>query len=568
MALISMHTRFEFIPALLRTGLLAVLFAALPAAAAGPYVPSARMQQKADPWVMQRLADGGISRFLVVLPEQADLSGAEQLTDKTQRGQWVFDTLSKHADRTQAALRETLSARGIEHRVFWVANMVLVRGDAALAEELVARSDVARLAANPSVRMPAPARDESVGGATPAAINTPSAIEWGITKIRADQMWTAGFTGQGIVVAGADTGYDWTHPAIRSKYRGTVGNTANHNFNWHDAIHSGGGVCGPNSIVACDDDLHGTHTMGTMVGDDGGSNKIGVAPSARWIGCRNMDQGNGTPATYTECFQWFIAPTDLAGNNPTPALAPHVINNSWGCPVSEGCDAGATEALRLVVESVRAAGIVVVASAGNEGSGCSSVSSPAAIYQASFTVGATNASDNLASFSSRGPVTVDGSNRLKPTISAPGVNVRSSIPGGSYTSLQGTSMAGPHVAGAVALLMSAYPALAGRPDLVQTRLERSAVARTATANCGGLGSAIPNNEFGWGRLDVKAAYDAPFATLDVDNNGVSEPSKDGVLIMRYLLGIRGSALTSGALGVGARRTQTTDIENYLGTLLQ
>jgi subtilisin family serine protease len=446
--------------------------------------------------------------------------------------------------------------------------MVLVRGDAALAEELAARSDVARLAANPTVRMPAPPQEESVAGVTPQQINAPTAIEWGLTKIRAPEMWNAGFTGQSIVVAGADTGYDWTHPAIRGKYRGTVGNTANHNFNWHDAVHFGGGVCGPDSIVPCDDQYHGTHTMGTMVGDDGVGNQIGVAPGAKWIGCRNMNQDYGTPATYTECFQWFIAPTDLAGNNPTPALAPHVINNSWGCTVGEGCDAAASEALRLVVESVRAAGIVVVASAGNDGSACSTVASPAAIYQASFTVGSTNASDNLASSSSRGPVTVDGSNRLKPTISAPGVSVRSSTPGGSYALLSGTSMAGPHVAGAAALLMSAYPALIGKPDLLQTRLERSAVPRTAAVNCGGTGTAAPNNEYGWGRLDVKAAYDAPFAKLDVDNNGVSEPSKDGVLIMRYLLGIRGSALTSGAIGVGARRTLATDIETYLGTLLQ
>ena len=193
---------------------------------------------------------------------------------------------------------------------------------------------------------------------------------------------------------------------------------------------------------------------------------------------------------------------------------------------------------------------------------------PAAIYEASFSVGATiSASDNLASFSSRGPVTVDGSNRMKPNISAPGVNVRSSLPGGVYGSKNGTSMAGPHVAGGVALLMSAYPALVGQPGLVQTRLERSAVQRTATVNCGGTGTAAPNNEFGWGRLYVKAAYDAPFATLDVDNNGVSEASKDGVLIVRYLLGMRGSALTSGVIGAGARRSSTVAIETYLGTLL-
>ena len=126
--------------------------------------------------------------------------------------------------------------------------------------------------------------------------------------------------------------------ALKPKYRGWNGTTADHNFNWHDAIHSGGGSCGPNTVAPCDDQGHGTHTAGTTVGDDGTGNQIGVAPGVKWIGCRNMDQGNGTPATYTECFQFMIAPTDLAGNNANPALRPHVLNNSWGCPVSEGCD--------------------------------------------------------------------------------------------------------------------------------------------------------------------------------------------------------------------------------------
>lgn len=568
---ILMHTHRPFASHLLTGLFAAVLFVALPASSAVPPTLSALMQQKADPWVVKKLADGSTSEFLVVLPEQADLSGAAQFTDKTARGQWVFETLRDNAKRSQASLLTWLAARGVEHRPFWVANMVLVRADAAVANELAKRVDVARLAANPNVRMPSPPQEEREARAkSTEATDATTAIEAGVTKIRAPEMWTAGFTGQGIVIAGADTGYDWTHPAIQGKYRGWNGVSANHNYHWHDAIDAvgfpgGGGVCGLSSLVPCDDGDHGTHTMGTMVGASG-VNEIGVAPGAKWIGCRNMDQGNGTPATYTECFQWFIAPTMLNGTNPDPSKAPHVINNSWGCPPSEGCTD--VNVLRTVVESVRAAGIVVVVSAGNAGSACSTVNDPAAIYEASFSVGATiSASDNLASFSSRGPVTVDGSNRMKPNISAPGVNVRSSLPGGVYGSKNGTSMAGPHVAGGVALLMSAYPALVGQPGLVQTRLERSAVQRTATVNCGGTGTAAPNNEFGWGRLDVKAAYDAPFATLDVDNNGVSEASKDGVLIVRYLLGMRGSALTSGVIGAGARRSSTVAIETYLGTLL-
>jgi subtilisin family serine protease len=245
-----------------------------------------------------------------------------------------------------------------------------------------------------------------------------------------------------------------------------------------------------------------------MVGDDGGANQVGVAPGAKWIGCRNMNGGNGTPATYTECWQWFLAPTDLANQNPDPAMAPDVINNSWSCPPSEGCDVAATAAMQLVVASVRAAGIVPVVSAGNSGSSCSTISSPAAIYDASFTVGSTTSTDAASSFSSRGPVTVDGSGRMKPDIAAPGSNVRSSIPGGAYASFSGTSMAAPHVAGLVALLLSIDPALAGNVSRIEEIVRASAFHPTAVSQvCGGIDTNVfPNNTFGAGRIDALAMY--------------------------------------------------------------
>jgi subtilisin family serine protease len=231
-----------------------------------------------------------------------------------------------------------------------------------------------------------------------------------------------------------------------------------------------------------------------------------MAPTAKWIGCRNMDQGAGTPATYAECYQFFIAPTDLNNQNPDPAMAPDVINNSWGCPPSEGCTD--PNVLLTVVQNVRAAGIVTVHSAGNDGSSCSTVADPAAIYGESFSVGATDSGDGIASFSSRGPVTVDGSNRLKPDISAPGVNIRSSTRDGGYQGgWDGTSMAGPHVAGLVALLVSASPALAGNVDLIEELIQQTAVGLTSTQGCGGNGpTEIPNNVFGWGRIDAFEAY--------------------------------------------------------------
>ncbi len=462
----------------------------------------AQMGVKVDPWVLETAARGK-TEFLVFLRDQADLTGADALPGRAEKGRHVYRALRAAADRSQAPVIAQIEALGLTYRPFWIANMIWVRGDSAAVQALALRADVSHIYANPGVRMVTPSPE----GDTAARPGGTAGIEPGVSKVHAPDLWALGFTGQGVVVGGQDTGYDWNHAAIKNKYRGWNGATANHNYNWHDAIHSGGGVCGANSTQPCDDVNHGTHTMGTMVGDDGGTNQIGVAPGAKWIGCRNMNQGVGTPATYTECYQWFLAPTDLNDQNPDPSKSPDVINNSWGCPPSEGCID--PNVLLAVVDSVRAAGIVTVHSAGNSGSGCSSVSDPAAIYDSSFSVGATDINDNIASFSSRGPVTVDGSNRLKPDISAPGVNVRSSIPGGGYTSFSGTSMAGPHTVGVVALLMSASPALNGNPNGIESLLTGSAVPRTTTQTCGGVpGSSIPNNTYGYGRVDALNAYNA------------------------------------------------------------
>lgn len=472
---------------------LAVLLAG-PAAAAEQ--PGADWRAKVDPWVLERveppLADGtGEAELLVFLAEQADLSPARRLTGKAAKGRFVFERLTEVAARTQRPLLDELSARRVPQRPYWIANMIWVRGDLATVRAMAERSDVARVAANPWV-----AADLPVPETSPAL--APGAIEWGVDRVNAPALWAEGVTGQGAVVAGQDTGYDWDHPALIGKYRGWNGVTADHDYNWHDAIHVANGSCPADSPEPCDDNDHGTHTMGTMVGDDGGANQIGVAPGARWIGCRNMNNGNGTPATYSECFQFFLAPTEVGGANPDPAMAPDVINNSWGCPPSEGCTDPTV--LQTVVENVRAAGIVVVASAGNSGQGCGSVDDPPAIYDASFSVGSTTISDVISTFSSRGPVTVDGSNRLKPDVAAPGSSVRSSVRGSGYQSFSGTSMAGPHVAGEVALLLAAGPGLAGDVDTIEECIRQTAVPSWNTQTCGGIPSGqVPNNVFGAGR---------------------------------------------------------------------
>jgi serine protease AprX len=457
-------------------------------------------------WADLEDADGSEAEFIVVLTEQADLRRAASLPNREARLRYVYDTLRETARRSQAPLRAELDAGGVDYRSFYIVNALALRGDRALVTRLAARSDVARIAANPRVLQALPSPSLPTGGLDGA----PASVEWNVARVNADDVWALGYTGQGIVVAGQDTGYDWDHQAIKSQYRGWDGLSADHDYNWHDAIHSGGGVCGADSPEPCDDHGHGTHTMGTIVGDDaafGGGNQIGVAPGARWIGCRNMDQGYGTPATYMECFEFFLAPYPVGGNPLTdgdPTKAPHVVNNSWVCPPSEGCD---WDTLQATIESVRAAGIVVVASAGNEGSSCSTVMYPPAIYDAAFSVGATSSSDTIASFSSRGPVTVDGSNRLKPDVSAPGVSIRSSQRGGGYTSMQGTSMAAPHVAGTVALLWSAAPHLVGDVDATEWVIARTARPRIDTS-CGGEPGGLPNNVYGWGIVDALAAVEA------------------------------------------------------------
>lgn len=458
--------------------------------------PIGATADKIAPWVLAHTTNGQQAEMLVVLSQQADLSGAARLSTKLAKGRFVYDTLYRTAQYTQGPLLNWLTERGVEHRAYYILNAIWVKADQATALALAARSDVARLDGNPQIRVPLePASLEARSAA-------PDAVEPGVTYIHAPDVWALGFTGQGIVVGGQDTGLQWDHPALKSHYRGWDGTIADHDYNWHDSIHTTGSSCGADSPVPCDDHGHGTHTMGTAVGSDGGANQIGVAPGARFIGCRNMNAGVGTPATYIECFEFFLAPYPVGGTpaQGNPGQAPDVTNNSWGCPASEGCTAAS---LLAAVQAQRAAGIMTVASAGNNGSACNTVRDPIGIYDEVYTVGALNTgSDTIASFSSRGAVTSDGSNRRKPDIAAPGTGTRSSMPGGGYGLKSGTSMASPHVAGAVALLWSARPELKNQLDATEQVLNDSA-ARISSTECGSNG--WPNNTFGYGRLDVLAA---------------------------------------------------------------
>ena len=428
--------------------------------------------------------------------------------DKESKGKFVFENLQAVAKKDQKSLTAYFKKESIQYQPYFVFNGVKAVLTEKQLHEIKEIKGIKSILLDQSSQLQVYDRGQSIDR---------EEIEWGVSQIQADKVWELGTEGEGVVVAGQDTGYDFDNPFINGNYRGFDGANYEHSYNWHDAIHSlnplhndpdddpANNPCGLDSNIPCDDHNHGTHTMGTMVGNDP-EIKIGVAPKAQWIGCRNMDRGWGSPSTYTECFEWFLAPTDLDDDLPDPSKSPHVIANSWGCPEIEGCNPDNWMFMETVIDNLVAAGIVVVVSAGNDGSqGCSSIDRPASMFESSFVVGASNQVDSVAHFSSYGPVTIDGSGRWKPDVVAPGVDVKSIILDG-FGTWSGTSMAGPHVAGAVALMLDANPELKGRVEEIQNILKETAVPVKDPRVCDGIvADQVPNFIAGHGRIDALAA---------------------------------------------------------------
>jgi len=430
-------------------------------------------------------------QLFVILRDQADLRPAYTMPDRNERLRYVYTTLTRHADTTQANLRAALDRAHIAYRSYYLVNGIEVNGGPLLRAYLSRQPEVDRTLDSPHLRpLPEPLPVDI--GHDPA----PTELQWNITSIGADRVWKEfGVTGQGITVGQSDSGVQGDHPALRDGYRGRDGQD---DYNWLDPWN--------HSRAPSDINGHGTHTLGSIVGRGG----IGVAPGAEWFGCVNLARNIGDPAWYLNCMQFMLAPYPQNGDplkDGDPTRAAHVINDSWGCPPLEGCDANALEP---AVAALRAAGIFVVASAGNEGPRCGSVSDPIATYGEVFSVGAVDRFGEVAFFSSRGPVTVDGSGRVKPDILAPGMDVMSSLPGNRYGSNSGTSMAGPHVVGVVALMWSAQPKLIGNIDRTQQILEQTARPYTGTQDPCSTGG-TPNNTSGYGVVDAYAAVKAALA---------------------------------------------------------
>jgi len=464
------------------------------------------------------------------------------------------------ARTTQSRAQELLTgADGVETwQSFWIVNALYVK----------ATPDVIRrLAALPEVAIVRPVRRDyhvlgkpSSSGKHPPRVNT---VEWNIAKIKADSVWIQyGLSGQGVVIGVLDTGIDPSHPALSGNFSGY----------FLDAVN--------NQTSPYDDHGHGTHVSGTIAGGDGPgpfANDIGVAYNAQIASCKAFSaSGSGSDPDIIECVQWFVT---LKADYGVDIKA---VNNSWGGP------GGDTWLWNHLWTGWRAMDIIPVFAAGNSGPGTGTVKSPGD-YPIVIAVGATNNGDNIANFSSRGPAPNTGEyanptywsrpdwNYIKPDISAPGVDVRSSVPGGGYDNWDGTSMATPHVTGVIALMFELNPTL-----------DYSTVYNIFT-NYGvdqpSQGAPYPNNNYGWGRINalkviqntptLNAPYVKVIGTTVVDvsgnNDGIADPGESVTFYVRLRnLGLDASNVnaTLSVLPPADTAVTITDNTSFYGTLVQ
>jgi len=431
-------------------------------------------------------------QLFVILKDQPGLTAAAQISAAPLRRAAIYQLLTSASERAQAGLRQDLGRLGMRFRPYYLVDALEVEGGPLVRAWLAERPEVERVLMSPHLR-PLPAALPVEQGTDVA----PATLPWNLSMVRANSVWDElKVTGKGIVVGQSDSGVDGQHPELASQFRGQNGQN---DYAWYDPWN--------HSAAPVDIGGHGTHTLGTVLGKT-----VGVAPDAQWIGCVNLARNLGNPALYLDCMQFMLAPFPQQGDpwrDGRPELGANVLNNSWGCPVVEGCDAGTYQ---VAVRALETAGIFVVASAGNEGqNGCSSLADPLAIYPEVFTVGALDRSGDRADFSNLGPVSLFGKEIIKPDLMAPGVMVLSAFPQNSYAQLSGTSMAGPHVVGAVALMWSANPRLIGNVERTRQILEQSArTYRGAVLPlCGSNG--VPNNLSGYGNLDAYAAVQMALA---------------------------------------------------------
>ncbi|WP_219837072.1 S8 family serine peptidase [Paenibacillus sp. R14(2021)] len=520
---------------------LLVLTNSIPAAAASedlvqPNIVSAvspdTVKAKVDPKVTKQFDDDEYVTYLIKMKEQADpmrvsleakqKAMTEKVTPaaaKLSMRNAVISSLRETASRTQSSLESYLhnakAANGgvKDYKSFFIVNALSVTSTKKEMEQLALRPDIDAILPNQEYfldniqKTKEPAEPHAGSAAAKAAVPHTANVEWSIDYVNAPQTWNMGIDGTGIVVANLDSGVDYTHPALQRKWRAynESGQIVHPELSWYDA-HS-------HTALPEDNEAHGTHTMGTMVGSEAdGSNQIGVAPGAKWIAVRIFNPST-TDAIILDAGQWLLAPVDSDGNA-HPEMAPDVVNNSWG-----GCT-GIDEFFRPIVQAWRAAGIFPEFSAGNVNEcnpgGPGSVPPPGN-YPESVATGATDINGNIANFSLRGPSPYG---ELKPEVSAPGVNIRSSVPGGDYEGgWNGTSMSGPITTGIAAMLLQANHSLT--VDQMEQILENTATPRTDTRY-----PESPNQAYGYGIVNALDAVNSVLHGSGTVSGEVKTPGED------------------------------------------
>ncbi len=426
--------------------------------AAGPTTPIMPLSADFARTVRATPPDGQVT-VIVRLRARATLAGARTGT-RAQRQRAAIEDLRQTADVAQGGLRTYLEAgrqqgRVTRYKSFWVFDGVSVTATPAV---------IAELAKRPEVESITPDDIDIVPTDAPTAPAEPN-----IAKVNAPSLWSQGYYGQGVVVANLDSGVDVTHPDLAPSYRGGSNS-------WFDPY---GQHATPTDLTG-----HGTGTMGVIVAGQTGGTSIGMAPGATWIAGRVFnDAGTATATAIHSALQWVLDPD----GNPATVDAPVVVNNSWayGAP---GCNLE----FQPDLQALRAAGIVPVFAAGNSGPGGSTSVSPANYPQA-LSVGATNLNDTIYAYSSRGPAACGEPSTTYPDLVAPGVNIHTTERFGMYSVATGTSLSAPHVAGAIALLVSTGLASATTAEqaLLATAVDRGVVG--------------PDNSYGRGRIDTAAA---------------------------------------------------------------
>jgi len=467
-----------------------------------------------DQGIGSLLAKGQRPDVIVRFRGRADLGSARAMAYGA-RGRSVYQALKAQAEQSQSAVRQQLerrhrrspSSRG--YTVLWIDNSLLIpEADEAVLDTLRQAADVESIRLDRAIPPPF----EPLAEAPP----TLRAAGSNIAHVRAPEVWARGYRGEGIVVANIDSGVRYTHQTLFRSYRGFTGTAFDHDYAWYDPYE--------HTAEPRRNGGHGTHTMGTIVGDDGSGNQIGVAPGARWIACVGSAlDGSLYFSGLIECGQFMLAPTDTDGNNPDPDRRPAVVNNSWG-----GCGSVYEDFYEGVIDAWIAAGIVPVFSNGNNTNcgypappGLNTVGSPGRSGKV-LGIGSTGTSDGLyAAHSNQGP-TDDfspgyptypdhrGFPDLKPNVSAPGVNIRSAgdASDGGYAGGTGTSMSAPHVTGLVALMWQAAPCLVGDTATTGALIMETAnpIAYASGSSSDGPGN-VPNQATGWGEIDALTAID-------------------------------------------------------------